>query len=588
MRIILLILVPLISWGRSVSKNGIESYVDKYFEDQLTQSIHRIAPDVKFSLLVRTSLNQNLLKSVDQVEKIKLPLGGSFLSSEEMTSQAGPEGLMHPESYREALSSITVEISWQESLSPVDQEWLKKHIISDLRLSADVAHDVKFSALPETFIKSNSRAIASESAEKIVWLEKVFPQLAGISPQESAAVVVAGSVFVLGLLGFLFKLLVTSGQLFSFTKTFKESVTKVVDSISAQGQAAGGASLPLISQPLAQTNDRSQTPIQSFLNANKEKFWDNVHAPELKAFAYDCLEHPLFESAAIILVHNFLNPTQADELKNALPDHFFDVDGPGRVLAPAHEVEEMFVKNRLQYVLLAERPLVQSLLSYSVPQSIRLIEKLVTEEKSIEALSIMNRLTPIKREIVFEKLSFEFRLKLAQWSELKIEHAELEKAEEALAHSLRRPLAQEIQGRIVDFPFKAIGEELIKSRSFEEDEAIHNYFIKAGKFSQSILLGLTHWNDNIWSGLPLNEVALAYSGYSEEVQAKLLEKFDQKRQDWLTNFIQKYKQAGVRWDSVEVVQVRQKFMKLLPLDLEATSVDNEKNEEPPQIDDNAA
>ncbi|HXH76833.1 MAG TPA: hypothetical protein VNJ08_17825 [Bacteriovoracaceae bacterium] len=580
--LLFLALMPVLASAKTISKSGIEAYLDSYFQKQITQDLSNALPEARFSLHVRTGLNDKLLVEKSVSAPMKLPLGGSFLLEEEANTTPGEvASLQHPESYRDALKSVNVELAWNGDLPEDVKEWLKNYIMMNLRLSPDVVHNIKITAMPAGFEKKvvapapEASPVAAPVVErKVGWLERHFTQLEGISSHESAALLLVAALAVFSLVGFALKIFLTSGQYWGFSKVFKDGMSKISDSLvlSTPSSVAPSATLSKDHSQSSATRDKEQV-----------RAWVGVQIPELRAFAYDCLEHALYESAAIIVTHHFIDASKAQELKAELPAHFFDVDGPGRVLAPAHEIEQLFFHHRLQYVLLAERPLVQALMSYSVPQCLRMVEQYITEKKSVEALSVINRLTPIKREMVSEQLELPDRLKLATWALDEVNHDQLEKVEAALAKSLSRPMNTAVEAHTVQFPFKTISTDLFKARGFKEDEAIHNWCVDQGKASHSIIAAISLVDQSVWGTLPLNEVALAYFGHSEDVLNELLGNFDQKRQDWLKNFIQKYTLANLAWESPEAVQARLKIIRLLPLDRSQSSEDNKEDEPPLQL-----
>lgn len=562
------LLLPNMIYAKAMSKAGIEAYMDSYFEKQLTQDLVRIAPEMQFAVRVKTSLNEKALHSASgQVSQIKLPLGGSFLAEKEVNPIDEEQHLEHPDYYRDALSSVQVELSWDGDLKDENRDWLKAHMVSALRLGTSVSHDVKITSLPFSF----SRMIEKKK-EKSGWVEKIWPGFRGISQVESAALIIAMLVLGVGFLGFISKLLLSTGLMKGFSNIVKDGVNKISDVMAQSAVVAPAPNVPM--NGLA----NNSSPMISVQN---DKFWEGVNVPELRAFAYDCLEHPLYESAAIILIHNFLDSSTAKSLKEVLPPHFFDVDGAGRVLAPASDIDQLFKKNRLQYVLLSEKPLVKSLLSYSAAQCQKILNQFILQNKSVEALSVLHRLTPIKCQLVLDGLSFEERFKLAGWSESKVDHKSLEATENLLAEKLLRPMAKEAEDHAVLYPFKSLGAELFKAKNFEEDEAIHAKLTEQGRNSQSVLAALDDFTAETWASLPLNEVALAYFGHSDDVKEQLLENFDQKRQEWIKNFFQKYHQARLGWDSQDAMVARERIIKLLSLDQEKSMADNNTNEAPP-------
>ena len=399
-------IIMLVSFSAfaSTDKKVLEARLDQHFSKILHFELKPIAGEIVFGVRVKTSINKQLFEDgvAGSAENVRLPLGSTNLLFQEIADNPDSSNefsdFLHPDYYRSMISSIDVQLDWGEVSDAKTDEWLKQKIIAALRLDELTAFEVK--VLPIPILKK------SNPNEKRSWLEGQLSFFKDLSPHESAAVI--GGVFI-GIF-FLTHLVISSlfqgNILSSFRGTLSEGFNKL-----------GQSSAPNDLRPLPGVNTSSpiEAPMKSSSPARDEA-WEHVKLQELIAFSYDSLEHPLYESAAVLLVHNLLPQEKADQLKDHLPDFFFDVDGPGRILSPATEINDVFFKLRMEYALILDKPLALALLPHSGERCLNFLHELMKKKKILDAIAIVNRLTPLKREWVIEKLSFEEKLNMTSLS----------------------------------------------------------------------------------------------------------------------------------------------------------------------------
>ena len=132
----------------------------------------------------------------------------------------------------------------------------------------------------------------------------------------------------------------------------------------------------------------------------------------------------------------------------------------------------------------------------------------------------------------------------------------------------------------LEFPLEWVTNELLRSHSFDEDEELYKRLREKKKQIPTPLMALELWDEHRWQSIPLNEIALVFFGYSDEMRRVVTSKFESKRLEWLENFMSKYRQSYF-WNSPEVQVIRKRWMEMISLDLKTLSEDNDTNEDIP-------
>ena len=134
---------------------------------------------------------------------------------------------------------------------------------------------------------------------------------------------------------------------------------------------------------------------------------------------------------------------------------------------------------------------------------------------------------------------------------------------------LERTLGEKVE-KLTPDPIKdEAGEQLVRlvdqistPRSYAEDENFFEQGLVAGSYT-SLLRTLEELNPADWEQLTLQELAIAFAGYSEAITEELLDKFQDKKRVWLEQLLQQTRNENLAYSSAQVSATRSKLVNIL-------------------------
>jgi hypothetical protein len=521
---------------------SIERNLNIILEEKITQELQRVSSDSFMIVKVESDLSNSKVQKWlrrGEVSSVRFPLGSSAIISSTLTvNDTNAEIGDLSKEYNELVNGVKVSLEWDVKLSPEQVQSLEKKVKNHLKLNDEASFSFAYNNLPKIGVQPSVR-------------EESFLAEYGLA----AGVILS-----------LFFLVNFATKFFQY-KSMSGFGNKLVESLSS-----------VMSRNASDKNSHItlKNNVETFAPRTEtgSSFWEDASIAELVNFSYDCLSHPSFESCAAVLAHGILSPQKSKDFQEALSPFFFDRDGAAKNLVSRSELEHLFLKNKMEYALLSNKPLAKTLLPLSISACIDLVSVCFKEHNYLNALIILNRISPLKNEMVIGHISLEEKIALSEAAVTMVNTKELH----ALEHKINKQIeSRELLhlGSYSENNFKNLFAQMISPKSFAEDEL----FFQANISSYiSPLKGLSKSYEEFWSKFSLTEVAQAYYGYSDEKRKLLLAKFPKDKVQWINDSIAKAKKSGLSWSDNEVVSARISILKYLEVDQKNNEAHNNQDE----------
>jgi hypothetical protein len=263
--------------------------------------------------------------------------------------------------------------------------------------------------------------------------------------------------------------------------------------------------------------------------------WETAELEAIRAFLLDCAEEPGFEGAAKLALNACLSPERAAELEPRLPAGFADRVAPeGTEPVSPQALTQAFSTHLDEYRRAAHSPLGRLALELPLEE----LGEALGSLGSTEALVLLGQLTPLRRLRTLRSLDLEARAELALEAQNPHSAQERRAAEEALGVRLEE-LRSRAGGAAARPELAHLTTALLQPESFEQDERL---FDRLGGSEvpgfASPLEALGGFAESDWAEIGVQELALAFHGYSEGKRGKVAEKLSGKRLEWLKGLVE--------------------------------------------------
>jgi len=541
-------------YAQSTSINSVEMLLNNYFRDQAIKQVELLLPKGKFVLTVKVQADEKKVKETKPtyLNSLKLPLSEIVLDESELKSLLNTTNL-NTETAEKLLSfikKIEIKVSVVPTVNKAVRELIAQQITSTLALSPERGDSIVVDELPESF--SNVWSSSSEFLSSSSAFMKPALYIAGAI---SIVLIIASAILYLSLMQF-------GSKMSSEAKAMAAALKDVFESSQSK--------MPSYPTQQNQTMMNQQSGVSPSLNkdlnldSTKNFSWNKVELDTLIAFIYDCLDHPQYSSIIPTLMNTVLDPEQSKECEAKIPEvlskvMFSNSENKFSVL----EITNLFQSNLLEYRRACRSPM--SKLAMNIPMS-KIID-LSANLKDMELALLVNSLTPLKRSWFLKQLLPETKLKLAQVASKNYSTVEHKRFEVSLSEKLDELQKQTSSSSVKEdtHSMSYLKTMFLKAESFKEDES----FFEATKQKEgndldstneyiSVLNALECFDEATWNSFNLQDLAIAYSGYSNSYKEKLISKFNGKKVEWLKNFLTKIEaQGGVDFLSPQVQSIHE-------------------------------
>jgi hypothetical protein len=539
------------AWGSS----GAAVLLNSYLSELAARQLEMLLPRGQFSLQVKVTPKKAV------TESIRLPLGTTMISGDELstieTSGSESMGLL-----LSRIEKMEVSVGVAKTVPESIRQVIKTSLSGSLALQEGRGDVVTFSELPE--------ALATVWAPPPVSKESMPEpkERTSLNDIEIALAGIAGGFLLLAAFIIFFAFRQTASRLSSEARIMAAVLKEALESSSA-----GGNSFQMPATRAA----TPQTPTTNGSVASDDSagsIWDKVDNDSVIAFCIDCLDHPQYRSMPGLLIDSILDSDRSEEVRAKLSPLGYEAQNIAGVQYPAREVTSLFQAHQPEYRRITRSPMSKQLLQISFDELVEFAKS----SESVQSALLINSLTPLRRALILKVLPVELKLQLASVASQPMSMVEHKTHELALTSQLeklgRTDRSKESQVHSMSF----LSQIILRAETFEDDELFHKSVSKASGTTPyfSVLQALESFEAQDWETENLQELALAFCGYSQDVKAELVSKFSGKRQDWFKNFLGKFENSRPHYASPPVFQVHERIKDKLRA-IRASEVTGEKN-----------
>jgi hypothetical protein len=501
-----------------------EVSLNNYYRDQSSRQIEQILPKGKFSIQVNIKVNTNKLKSDLEIHPVKLPFGDSYVSGNEIKASGAIDQSI--ENLLKYVEKVNVIVSIAPGISAQAQELITNTLQSMVELDLKRGDSISFMDLPESVISAWSPEPNIEPFKKpAIFLSLFF-----------------GMILLLAATVVNFGLKKVGVQISQEARVLTGAIKEAIDN-SGGGMMKGPASM----MP-SQTNTPSAVVKNDTYEPVSSQFWEKVDADTITAFCYDCISQPIYNAIPSMMVGTFLDPAKASEVEANLPmDYLRNFNE--KITLKASEVIQVFQKYQSEYRRAVRSPMSQQVLRIDVAKLIDFSSTL----QNVEIALLINSLTPLKRSSLLKMISTESKLELAKASQENLSIVEHKKFEISLIEKIMK-ITQSENKKEEFHSLNYLTSIILKVENYAEDEALYQKMNGQGEYN-GVLLAFDYFKNNDWEEINPQDLALAFSGYSETFKNQVIEKFTGKKQEWVRNFFSKYERSQPDFHSDQVESI---------------------------------
>jgi hypothetical protein len=509
----------------SSSPTSAEVALNNYYRDQASKQIEQILPKGKFGVQVSLKINASKIKSDFEIEPVKLPLGDSFVTGNEIkASGLVDQSLERLISYVE---KVDVTVSVAPGLPNQVQELITNSLKQMLLIDTRRGDSITFKELPQAILTAWNPEPSIEIYKKPAMI------LSGYFG------VILLFVALAVMLGFRQMGIRVTREASALIGTIREGIE---NSMAMSGGMPSQASMG--AQAAAPVKMESSGPMGS-------DFWDKVESETVVAFCFDCISQPTYMAVPSIMVSGILDPEKSAEVETRLPYEYV-VGFNGKTNLKSSDVTAMFQKHQTEY-----RRAIRSAASKQLIETE--LEKVIEFSHSLEQFELallLNALTPFKRTGLLKTLSTDSKLQLAKASQEKLSVAEQKKFEISLLEKIEKLTEGQKKQKAESNSLNYLTSIILSVESFAEDESLYEKMGSEGGYT-GVLLAFEHFNEQTWDEFNLQDLVMAFCGYSEKYKNSLISKFSGKKQEWVKNFLVKFQQNQPDFHSPQVEAVHE-------------------------------
>lgn len=521
--------------------NTTEVALYNFYRDQAIKNIEQILPKGKFGVQISLKVNTTKIKNDFELEPIKLPLGGSYVTPTELKSS----GIID-QSFEKMITyvdQVNIVVGLAPGIPNQVQELITSSLNSMMLLDPKRGDNISFNKLPDAIVSA--------------W-----------TPEPSIEIYRKPAMILSGYFGIILMFIVISmilgfrlvgRSLSKEAKLITNSIKDALESSSLMNGGMGGMSAMQNNTPLTNSNSVSNSESADVSGAD---FWNKIDVETIAAFCFDAVSQPIYSSVPSLMVGTILDQKKSAELEAIIPKSY--VNFVGKINLKAGEVQNIFKKYQTEYRRSTRSPI--SKLVYRV--EMEKVHELNTELNNIEKALLLNSLTPLKRAKLLRTYSTDAKLELAKASKsiTPIEHKKIEVSlmEKIQKYSLKDNLPDQSQS------LNYLSTIILQVVSFEEDEKLYEKMSQEGDY-EGALLAFDYFSPDHWDEFNLQDLAMAYSGYSDKYKEILVEKFSGKKQEWVKNFLKKFNQANLEINSPQVESIHEMIVSKI------SSIKNQSN-----------
>ena len=516
-----ILLISLMGFATSASAapSTAELALNNYYRDQASKQIEQILPKGKFSVQVELKVSTAKIKSELEPQSVKLPLGGSFVSSSELVASGVIDQKI--EQLTKYVESANIIVSLAPGTATQTQELITSMIQSMMGLDFKRGDKITFVDLPQSVITAWTPEPSIEIYKKPVMILSGFFAL---------ILLLTGIVITFGLKNI-------STHITKESRMLGNSLKEAIDGSGGMKQSPMPSVGPL-SAPIQQNKSEKFEPMTS-------QFWDKIDTATLTAFCYDCISQPAYYSIPSMMVGTILDQEKAIEVENNLPADVVRNFSEKSSFTTA-DVMHLFQKHQSEYRRAARSPMSQQVLKVAVSRLI----VFTSELKNMEIALLINSLTPLKRSSLLKMLSTEVKMGLAQTSKENLSIVEHKKFEVSLIEKIMKITKTDNKSEEYH-SLNYLTSIILKTETYAEDEALYEKMNHQGEY-QGVLLAFDHFKTADWEEFNPQDLAIAFAGYSEKYKSSVMANFSGKKLDWVKNFFSKYEKAQPDFHSDQV------------------------------------
>jgi hypothetical protein len=503
--------------------NTTEVALYNFYRDQASKNIEQILPKGKFGVQVSLKVNTTKLKNDFEIEPIRLPLGGTYVTQNEIKSS----GIID-QSFEKIITyvdQVNVIVSIAPGISNKVQELITTSLKSMMLLDTKRGDTISFNELPEAIVTA--------------W-----------TPEPSIDIYKKPAMLLSGYFGVILMLIVVA--MFLGFRLVGSSLSKEAQFISSSIREALESSFGMGGMGGMQNNTAITNATNAATTETKEgsssDFWEKVDIDSIAAFCFDSVSQPLYSPVPSLMVGTFLDHQKSAQLEALIPKSY--VNYVGKINIKPNEVQQIFKKYQTEYRRATRSPISKLVFRVEMEKVLELNSQLGNLEKAL----LLNSLTPLKRANLLRTYSTDAKLELAKASQgiTPIEH---KKTEVSLMEKVQKYVMTD---NMVDQPqsLNYLTSIILQVESFEEDEKMYEKMSTQGDY-RGVLLAFDYFNSENWEEFNLQDLALAFCGYSDKFKELLAGKFSGKKQEWVKNFLKKFSQANLEFNSPQVESVHE-------------------------------
>jgi hypothetical protein len=573
------LVVPAVA--KAEGERSKQMVVRNYLREEVKKTLSQFVAQGTFSVQLGITMQdegKDAKKAKDKSDKAYLlPLG---LSQLDINSFQGEQPSMFD--LVEQVKNIQIKVGLSGKVKPEIKTLIRQALTNNLLLNTTSGDSVSFINLPAAAkesvkldpitldkvtldpVKLDEITIAPLQHENITIDDLSFAPsrlIGALSSIEFAGALLAIAILI-GL-----AILMSAVQAFgNKLASSLGSMGKIIgESGENKGMGMGGAMMPMgmggnaAAATEGTGSEHSSNAGGAGTTSANQEYWESIDLDIIRTFVMDSYESAEYGISTMTLLNQSLSNEKGQKLQENLPDGLFQyVSGQdNRTSLSSEEVTTYFQQNYLAYFTATNSNLAKQLADLPRPQLVQFISTLEAEEK----LVLLKNLTPIKRNIIMEQFSSEDKINIAQ-------NFDKERSVEKIKQ-LERTLGEKVE-KLTPDPIKdEAGEQLVRlvdqistPRSYAEDENFFEQGLVAGSYT-SLLRTLEELNPADWEQLTLQELAIAFAGYSEAITEELLDKFQDKKRVWLEQLLQQTRNENLAYSSAQVSATRSKLVNIL-------------------------
>lgn len=510
---------------------GEQFLVNTYLHQQASRRMEQLLPNGEYTVSVSATLGEP-----EGDERIELPFASAPISLSELERKPTQTAI---EPLLARVRKMRVDVAVTREVPKSVRDLIQAELTQQFSLQDARGDQIRIQELPGEFRLPWSAPKPQPASTTVVnEADTVFPSLKPIAAVTGA---VAAAIVLLG---------------FVLARIFRRHSEQISESLQqAAGKLESAAPMPAAPAMTAEHAPKAQaaaaSAASSWAQRSPAEFWQPYEAQTVAAFCVDAVEAPASRSLVPSLLADDLPNDLAEKVRALLPKEIAELSSDEMDEAGPGAVRAMFRKHHADLKNAVRNDLGRALLRIGVKQ----VQQFLAKKKEEDILTVLTRLTPVRKAEVLRRLPTATKVKLAKMTGAPRSPLDLSTAEAVLVAELSAIPGHfdlETAGAI-----NRISRELLEPASFEEDEALFQEAKKTANLPYlSVLDALDRLESDEWNRFNLQEVGFAFCGYSDDVVNRVMSMYEGKRLEWVRNFIDKARQQEYGYDHEVVVRAR--------------------------------